>query len=164
MKKIFMMMALAAMTVSASAQGLKTFNGKLFSCQYPADFKAQEQFADYLFSAETDDRMCGFTATLIQEDLNARLMGEFIRSEKAKMEDSPWTMVGQAQIKGGRVTVRSEREKENDEGETVTLVRISFRVGTLNKKSFTGELKFLKSDEAKYQPLIDKILASFKAK
>ena len=45
MKKILMMVALVAMTVSASAQGLKTFNGKLFSCQYPADFKAQEQFA-----------------------------------------------------------------------------------------------------------------------
>ena len=163
MKKILMMVALMAMTLTASAQ-LKTFNGKLFSCQYPADFKAQEQFADYLFSAETDDRMCGFTATLIQENLTAQKMGEFIRSEKAKMEGSPWTMVGQAEIKGGRVTVRSEREKENDEGETVTLVRISFKVGTLNKKSVSGELKFLKSDEAKYQPLIDKILASFKAK
>jgi hypothetical protein len=73
-------------------------------------------------------------------------------------------MVGQAEIKGNRVTIRSEREKENDEGETVTLVRISFKVGTLNKKCVSGELKFLKSDEAKYQPLIDKILASFKAK
>ena len=77
MKKILVMMALMAMTLTVSAQ-LKTFNGKLFSCQYPADFKALEQYADYLFSAETDDRMCGFTATLIQEDLNARLMGEFI--------------------------------------------------------------------------------------
>ena len=164
MKKIFAILAIAAMTLTASAQGLKTFNGKLFSCQYPADFKALDQYADYLFSAETDDRLCGFTLTLIQEDLNARLMGEFIRSQKAQMEDSPWTMVGQAEIKGNRVTIRSEREKENDEGETVTLVRISFRVGTLNKKSFTGELKFLKSDEAKYQPLVDKILNSCKAK
>ena len=163
MKKIFMMMAFAAMTLTASAQ-LKTFNGKSFSCQYPADFKALDQYADYLFMAETDDRMCGFTLTLIQEDLTPRQMMLFVDKMKAESEDSPWKIVGKGEIKGGRVTVRSEREKDNDEGETVTLVRISFRVGTLNKKSFTGELKFLKSDEAKYQPLVDKIIASCKAK
>lgn len=158
-----MMMALMAMTLTASAQ-LKTFNGKLFTCQYPADFKALDQYADYLFSAETDDRLSGFTVTLIQEDLTAQKMKEFIDSMKAQSEGSPWQIVGQAEIKGKQVTVRCEREKENDEGEMVTLVRISFRVGTLNKKSFTGELKFQKTDEAKYKPLIEKILTSCKAK
>ena len=46
MKKIFMMMALVAMTLTVSAQGLKTFDGKLFSCQYPANFVAQEQWME----------------------------------------------------------------------------------------------------------------------
>ena len=36
MKKIFAILAFAAMTLTVSAQGWKTFDCKLFSCQYPA--------------------------------------------------------------------------------------------------------------------------------
>ena len=164
MKKIFMMMALVAMTLTASAQDLKTFNGKLFSCQYPADFTALDQYADESFSAETDDRLSSFSVTVMNQNLTPQQMKEWIDYMKKDSEYSPWKVVGQGEIKGKQVSVRSEREKENDEGEMVTLVRYSFRLGTLGKKSFIGELKFQKTDEAKYKPLVDKIIASCKAK
>ena len=164
MKKIFVMMALMAMTLTVSAQDLKTFNGKLFSCQYPADFTALDQYADESFSAETDDRLSSFSVTVMNQNLTPQQMKEWIDYMKKDSEYSPWKVVGQGEIKGKQVSVRSEREKENDEGEMVTLVRYSFRLGTLGKKSFIGELKFQKTDEAKYKPLVDKIIASCKAK
>ena len=55
MKKILMMMAFAAMTLSASAQGFKTFDCKMFSCQYPANFEAQGQWMDEAFNAKIED-------------------------------------------------------------------------------------------------------------
>lgn len=168
MKKFFAMLALAAMTLTASAQDaeLKPFNGKLFACQYPADFEARNQITDESFVAEHPEDECkgNFSVSVMSQDLTPEVMKEWINYMKAESEYRPWKVVGQGEIKGKQVTVRSEREKENDEGEMVELVKYSFRVATSAKKSFIGELVFPKSDEAKYKPLVDQIIASCQLK
>lgn len=168
MKKFFAILALAAMTLTVSAQdaALKSFNGKMFACLYPADFEAQDQITDESFYAEhpEDECMGNFSVTIMSQDLTPQVMKEWIDYMKKGSEYSPWKVVGQGEIKGQQVTVRSEREKEYDEGEMVTLVKYSFRLATSTKKSFIGELVFPKSEEAKYKPLVDKIIASCKLK
>ena len=144
MKKIFAILVLAAMTLTVSAQDaeLKSFNGKLFACQYPADFEAQTQITDESFVAEhaEDECMGSFSVSIMNQNLTPQQMKEWIDYMKANSEYNPWKVVGQGEIKGKQVIVRSECEKENDEGEMVALVKYSFRLGTSAKKSFIGEL------------------------
>ena len=62
MKKFFLMMALAAMTMTVSAQNaaeFKSWENKSFVCQYPGNFEADEPedegFFANMFVAQTDD-------------------------------------------------------------------------------------------------------------
>lgn len=160
-------MLLAAMTLVASAQntGLKTFDCKLFSCQYPADFEPQEQWMDNAFNAQIEDTPNFFSASVSEEEIeytNEQLKeyGEGMRmmTEKSFGEPTGW--------KAGPLVIKDKSyyfiaEGEEDE---VPAVKISYLVNTPNKRAFAGELKFAKKDEAKYKPLFDKIIASFKAK
>ena len=162
-----MFMLLAAMTLVASAQntGLKTFDCKLFSCQYPADFEPQEQWMDNAFNAQIEDTPNFFSASVSEEEIeytNEQLKeyGEGMRmmTEKSFGEPTGW--------KAGPLVIKDKSyyfiaEGEEDE---VPAVKISYLVNTPNKRAFAGELKFAKKDEAKYKPLFDKIIASFKAK
>lgn len=167
MKKVFMFMLLAAMTLVASAQntGLKTFDCKLFSCQYPADFEPQEQWMDNAFNAQIEDTPNFFSASVSEEEIeytNEQLKeyGEGMRMMTEKSFDEPtgWK-AGPLVIKGKSYYFIAEGEEDE-----VPAVKISYLVNTPNKRAFAGELKFAKKDEAKYKPLFDKIIASFKAK
>ncbi|MBQ7452265.1 MAG: hypothetical protein IJV60_06925 [Prevotella sp.] len=167
MKKVFMFMLLAAMTLVASAQntGLKTFDCKLFSCQYPADFEPQEQWMDNAFNAQIEDTPNFFSASVSEEEIeytNEQLKeyGEGMRmmTEKSFGEPTGWK-AGPLVIKGKSYYFIAEGEEDE-----VPAVKISYLVNTPNKRAFAGELKFAKKDEAKYKPLFDKIIASFKAK
>lgn len=160
-------MLLAAMTLVASAQntGLKTFDCKLFSCQYPADFEPQEQWTGNAFNAQIEDTPNFFSASVSEEEIeytNEQLKeyGEGMRMMTEESFDEPtgWK-AGPLVIKGKSYYFIAEGEEEE-----VPAVKISYLVNTPNKRAFAGELKFAKKDEAKYKPLFDKIIASFKAK
>ena len=169
MKKIFMMMALAAMTLTASAQGLKTFDCKLFSCQYPANFEAQEQWMDEAFNAKIEDGIEFMELSLGEygKDMTPAEMKKYSESVKYLIERSfgeptGWKC-GPTTVKGKMFTFRSEGEEEVDD-KKVPAVKYSFGILTAKKNMFLGSLKFKKSDEAKYKPLVDKIIASCKEK
>ena len=167
MKKVFMFMLLAAMTMAANAQnpGLKTFDCKLFSCLYPADFEPQEQWMDNGFNAKIEDTPNFFSASVSEEEMeytNQQIkdFGEGMRmmTEKSFGEPTGWK-AGPLVIKGKSYYFIAEGEEDD-----VPAVKISYLVNTPDKRVFAGELRFAKKDEAKYKPLFDKIITSFKAK
>lgn len=160
-------MLLAAMTMAANAQnpGLKTFDCKLFSCQYPADFEPQEQWMDNGFNAKIEDTPNFFSASVSEEEMeytNQQIkdFGEGMRmmTEKSFGEPTGWK-AGPLVIKGKSYYFIAEGEEDD-----VPAVKISYLVNTPDKRAFAGELRFAKKDEAKYKPLFDKIITSFKAK
>ena len=163
MKKVFMFVVLAAMTLIASAQsaGLKTFDGKMFSCLYPAEYAAEEQWSDEVFNAYIEDTPChfnvGISADVEFSDADIKNWGEGkVGDLKEFMKD--WK-VEPCVIKGKTVYVISEGKEDN-----VPSIEVQYLVNTPSKHVFSGRFLFLKKDEAKYKPLIEEILASFKAK
>ena len=167
MKKVFMFVILAAMTMVASAQnaGLKTFDCKMFSCLYPADFEPQEQWMDEAFNAKIEDTPNFFSASVSEEEIEytdqqLKDYGEGMRmmTEKSFGEPTGWK-AGPLVIKGKSYYFIAEGEEDD-----VPAVKISYLVNTPDKRVFAGELRFAKKDEAKYKPLFDKIITSFKAK
>lgn len=169
MKKVFLFVAFAAMCIAANAQVLKTFECKLFSCQYPAEFEAQEQWMDEAFNAKIEDGVEFFSLSVTDQDMTVQQLkswGEGMKGlvERSMGEPTGWK-AGALVVKGKTVMFRSEGEEEPAyDGVKVPAVRFSFCTVTPNKKTFCGELKFQKKDEAKYKALIDKIIASCKAK
>ena len=173
MKKFFMMMALAAMTMTVSAQGLKTFDGKLFSCQYPDNFEAQDQWFDESFNAKIENGVEFLSVSVTDLDMTSEQLKQWadgmkMMTESSLGEPTGWK-AGAPVLKGKQVTFRAEGEEEvydseKDDYVKVPAVKFVYCMITPEKKCFTGELKFKKSDEAKYKPLLDKIIASCKAK
>ena len=169
MKKFMMMMAFAAMCVTANAQDLKTFDGKLFSCQYPAAFEAQEQWMDDSFNAKIEDGVEFFSISVADQDMTPQYLKDWAEGmrgmvEKSFGEPTGWK-AGPAVLKGKTVSFRSEGvEDPACDDSNIPTVKITFCTVIDNKKTFCGELKFQKKDEAKYKPLVDKIIASLKAK
>lgn len=172
MKKIFMMMALMAMTLTASAQDaeLKTYDCKPFTCQYPADYEADEDpFFDTMFSAEKDE------THKMQMSLNdqkiASLQAFKAYTENIKKvntvflgEPTGWK-VDAPVYKGMTMTIRRVKEEEYDEAGKVMMVAYDFAsVGSKTKRLFAGIIRYPLSEDAKYKPLIDKIVASIKEK
>lgn len=169
MKKFIMFVAFAAMCVAVNAQELKTFDGKLFSCQYPAEFEAQEQWMDDAFNAKIEDAVEFFSLSIADQDMNAQELKDWAEGMKGLVERSfgeptGWK-AGAAELKGKTVMFRSEGEEDPvcDDNKIPT-VKFTFCTVTADKKTFCGELKIQKKDEAKYKALIDKIIASCKAK
>ena len=175
MKKILMMVALVAMTVSASAQGLKTFDCKLFSCQYPANFEAQEQWLDEAFNAKIEGGIEFMDVSLgdFGKDMTPAELKQYAENmkymiERSMGEPTGWKC-GPTTVKGKTFSFRAEGEEEvydsdKEEDVKVPAVKYAFGILTPAKKMFLGSIKFKKSDEAKYKPLVDKIIASCKAK
>ena len=162
-----MFVLLAAMTMVANAQnpGLKTFDCKLFSCLYPADFEPQEQWMDNGFNAKIEDTPNFFSASVSEEEIEytdqqIKDYGEGMRmmTEKSFGEPTGWK-AGPLVIKGKSYYFIAEGEEDD-----VPAVKILYLVNTPDKRAFAGELRFAKKDEAKYKPLFDKIITSFKAK
>ena len=167
MKKIFAILAFAAMTLTTSAQDLKTFDCALFTCQYPADFEAQEQWMDEAFNAKSNDEVGFLSVTITDQDMTADQLKEWADGMKMMTESSfgeptGWK-AGAPELKGKQVIFRAEGEEEIDDAK-VPAVKYVYCIVTPEKKCFSGEPKFKKADEAKYKPLLDKIFASCKAK
>ena len=172
MKKIFVMMALMAMTLTVSAQDaeLKTYDCTPFTCQYPADYEADEDpFFDTMFSAEKDE------THKMQMSLNdvtiASLQAfkdytENIKNVNTTFLGEPTGWKVEAPVyKGMTMTIRRVKEEEYDESGKVMMVVYDFAsVSPKSKRLFSGDIRFPLSEEAKYKPLIDKIVASIKEK
>ena len=170
MKKVLIILALAAITLTASAQGeaLKTFDCKLFSCLYPANFEPQEQWMDETFNAKIEDGIEFFSVSINDQDMTQQELkdwGEGMKGlvERSFGEPTGWK-AGPVVIKEKQLTFRSECEKDVDDETKEPAVKYTFCVVTPGKKAFTGELTFPKKDEAKYKPILENIFASFKAK
>ena len=175
MKKMLAIMAFAVMTVAASAQGtvkMNTFDGKLFSCLYPADYEAQEQWYDNCFNAEKNDALM-FDVTLNDQELtgqNLKDWGEGMKGmiERFAGEPTGWTAENPV-VKGKTLTIRATKEEEiydeeKEEDVKVMLVKVTFVVNTPQKKCFSGSLSFPLSEEAAYKTALEKMFSSFKAK
>ena len=172
MKKFFAMLVLAAMTLTASAQGLKTFDCKMFTCQYPDDFETQEQWMDEAFNAKIKGSQEFFSVSVMKDqDMTVQQLKDWaegmrMMTERQFGEPTGWK-AGPVVLKGKTVTFRSEGEEDDYiDGQDVKVptVKMSFCMAQPGKIVFCGELKFKKSNEAKYKPLFNKILASLKAK
>ena len=167
-----MMLAFAAISLSVNAQDLKTFDGKLFTCQYPAAYEAQEQWLDEAFNAK-DKMDLGFDVTIGDDPLTAQQLKDWGEGMKGMIETSFGEPTGwkasQPVLKGLTLTIRAESEQEvydeqKEEDVKVAQVKITFITVNAQKKTFSGSITFLKSEEAKYTALLDKMFASFKAK
>ena len=143
MKKIFAILAFAAMTITANAQGLKTFDCKMFSCQYPANFEAQEQWMDEAFNAKVEDGVEFMELSLGEygKDMTLAEMKKYSESvkyliERSMGEPTGWKC-GPTTVKGKTFTFRSEGEEEVDDNK-VPAVKYSFGSLTPKKNNFLG--------------------------
>ena len=156
MKKIIMMMALAAMTLTASAQDVKTYEMDKFITVYPADFKPKivwgscdgfEKGEDHLYEVVIDPYCC---------DLDG--LKDFGIDRKESLEEKGFKC-DEPVVNGNMVYVR---------GVNGNKVRYWFAVkdaGLPGEKAFRGLFWCLTSDEAKYKPiLIEKIMPGLKLK
>ena len=171
MKKILMMVAFVAMTMSASAQseGMKYYASESINLEFPEDFTAGDGDENE-FSAEGDDnfsrmelRLSSMASSLDQMKAWCKDRIESISSD----EDGTWS-AGDVVVKGKLATVRFDGQVEvlNDDTykrEMTKVVKISFTMTTPNQKQFYGSFYYKLADEAKMMPAFEKMVASLKA-
>ena len=166
-KKLFSILAFVAISLTASAQDLKTFDGKLFTCQYPANFEAQEQWMDEAFNAKIEDAVEFLSVSVNDQEMSDEWLKEWCEGMRGLTESSfgeptGWK-AGPVQVKGKMAFFRCEGE-ESVNGDPVPAVKFIGGLSTPDKKFFVVELRFGKNDEAKYKPLFDKIISTAKAR
>lgn len=174
MKKFFLMMALAAMTMTVSAQNaaeFKSWENKSFACQYPGNFEADdpedEGFFKNMFNAETGDEKHKMQISYNDVTKSNEQEFKYYADNLYKVFSAGGSYKADAPVyKGLTMTMRRELIKEKDfDGEMVKMVTYDFAcVAPKSKRLFTGEISFPVSEEGTYKPLIEKILSSIKEK
>lgn len=171
MKKTVLMMAFAAMTMFASAQGLSSWENVAFACQYPSDFEADEPenegFFKDIFSAETEDEKRKMKISFNDNTISsAQAFKEHVETIYKIYSNSEDWKASAPVIKGMTALMRCELVKEKDiNGEMVKIVTYNFSsVAAKSKRIFLGEISFPLSEESKYKPLLDQIVSSIKEK
>ncbi len=171
MKKIFAILAFVAMSLTVSAQdvALKTYDCKPFTCQYPADFEADEDpFWDTMFNAEKDETHkmdLSLNAVFIKSLQELKAYAENLKKVNTVFMGEPTGWKVETPVyKGMTMTMRRVKEEDIDGAKVMMVVYDIASVGSKSKKVFSGSIRFPLSDEAKYKPLIDKIVASIKEK
>ena len=174
MKKFFMMMALAAMTMTVGAQNaseFKSWENKSFACQYPGNFEADdpedEGFFANMFVAQTDDDKHKMQISYNDVTKSNEQEFKYYADNLYKVFNAGGSYKADAPVyKGLTMTMRRELINEKDfDGEMVKMVTYDFAcVAPKSKRLFTGEISFPVSEEGTYKPLIEKILSSIKEK
>ena len=158
MKKIFSILAFAAITLTANAQGeMVTYSGEKFSVQHP------KEYADVV-----DDWTPGVVNEWKKDDNhklsvwpdeysdvtleNLNYWGDY-KKQEFEEKDEGWK-VDDPVVKGKCLTLRMTA------GDIVQY----FYYVVDNGLVFEGKMTFLTSEEAKYKPVFDAVLASIKKK
>lgn len=158
MKKLFSILALAVITLTANAQGeMVTYSGEKFSVQHP------KEYADVV-----DDWTPGVVNEWKKDDNhklsvwpdeysdvtleNLNYWGDY-KKQEFEQKDEGWK-VDDPVIKGKYLTLRMTA------GDIVQY----FYFVVDNGLVFEGKMTFLTSEEAKYKPVFDAVLASIKKK
>ena len=143
---------------------MTSYTGDLFSCEYPADWKSTENtIMDVAFRAKDGVTMVEASSDWSAFDAND--LKDWAAQKKEKK--AIWSMKGGDVVtKGDISTIRFTGVQETYGSMGLVknnIVTISFAVNS-NGKTVTGDITYLQKDEAKMKPVVEKILASLKAK
>ena len=143
---------------------MTSYTGDLFSFEYPADWKSTENtIMDVAFRAKDGVTMVEASSEWSAFDAND--LKDWAAQKKEKK--AIWSMKGGDVVtKGDISTIRFTGVQETYGSMGLVknnIVTISFAVNS-NGKTVTGDITYLQKDEAKMKPVVEKILASLKAK
>ena len=143
---------------------MTSYTGDLFSFEYPADWKSTENtIMDVAFRAKDGVTMVEASSEWSAFDAND--LKDWAAQKKEKK--AIWSMKGGDVVtKGDISTIRFTGVQETYGSMGLVknnIVTISFAVNS-NCKTVTGDITYLQKDEAKMKPVVEKILASLKAK
>jgi hypothetical protein len=143
---------------------MTSYTGDLFSFEYPADWKSTDNtIMDVAFRAKDGVTMVEASSEWSAFDAND--LKDWAAQKKEKK--AIWSMKGGDVVtKGDISTIRFTGVQETYGSMGLVknnIVTISFAVNS-NGKTVTGDITYLQKDEAKMKPVVEKILASLKAK
>ena len=143
---------------------MTSYTGDLFSFEYPADWKSTENtIMDVAFRAKDGVTMVEASSEWSAFDAND--LKDWAAQKKEKK--AIWSMKGGDVVtKGDISTIRFTGVQETYGSMGLVknnIVTISFAVNS-NGKTLTGDITYLQKNEAKMKPVVEKILASLKAK
>ena len=143
---------------------MTSYTGDLFSFEYPADWKSTENtIMDVAFRAKDGVTMVEASSEWSAFDAND--LKDWAAQKKEKK--AIWSMKGGDVVtKGDISTIRFTGVQETYGSMGLVknnIVTISFAVNS-NGKTVTGDITYLQKDESKMKPVVEKILASLKAK
>ena len=166
MKKFLMFVAFAAMCVTANAQEVKmtSYADEDMVFQYPADWKPTENTReDVAFEGKDGVSMVEVSARYGEFDADG--VKEWAAEKKERK--AIWSLKGGDVVTNGDIsTIRFTGVQETYGSMGLVknnIVTISFAVNS-NGKTVTGDITYLQKNEAKMKPVVEKILASLKAK
>ena len=158
--------AMFAINTVVNAQEVKmtSYAGDLFSFEYPADWKSTENpLKDVAFRANDGVTMVEASSEWSAFDAND------LKDWAAEMKERKaiWSLKGGDVVTNGDIsTIRFTGVQETYGSMGLVknnIVTISFAVNS-NGKTVTGDITYLQKNEAKMKPVVEKILASLKAK
>lgn len=157
MKKILTMVAFVAMAMTASAQEMVTYNGAKFSVQHPKEYAdvIDSWTPDVVNEWKKDDNH--YLSVWPDEYSDATLdnltsWGTMMKQD-FEGKDEGWK-VDEPVVNGKYLTIRMTA------GDVVQYYYLIVEDGL----NFEGRMKFLVSEEAKYKPIFDAVIASIKKK
>ena len=156
--------AKAGAAASVQEVEMTSYTGDLFSFEYPADWKSTENtLKDVAFRAKDGVTMVEASSEWSAFDAND--LKDWAKEMKEKK--AIWSLKGGDVVtKGDISTIRFTGVQETYGSMGLVknnIVTISFAVNS-NGKTVTGDITYLQKDEAKMKPVVEKILASIKAK
>ena len=166
-KAVTALVAMFTLSTAADAQitvDLSSYEGKYFTCQYPADFEADDDpVLENMFEAEMDET---HHMQICLNDVTIASAQEF--KEWTKNQQKSATIFSgehtEPVIKGMSMTMRMVKEQKIYEEKEMMCIYEFAKVSPKSKKLFAGEIYFPLSDESTYKPLIDRIVDSLKEK
>ena len=156
MKKILAMVAFVAMAMTASAQEMVTYDCEKFSVQHPKEYAdVVDSWSNVVNEWKKDDNH--YLSVWPDEYSDATLdnlttWGSMMKQD-FEGKDEGWK-VDEPVINGKYLTIRMTA------GDVVQYYYIIVGDGL----NFEGRMKFLISEEAKYKPIFDAVIASIKKK
>lgn len=156
MKKILMMVALMAMTLTVSAQDVKTYEFEKFTAVYPADFELNMVWGECWGFKIGDDHLYEVVIDPYCTTLNG--LKDYGDYRKESMEEKGFKC-DEPVVQGNTVYVRGVNGNQ---------VHYDFAVKDASlpeEEAFRGFFYCLTSDEAKYKPIfLEKLLPGLKLK
>jgi len=156
MKKFFMTLALAAITMTVCAQDVKTHEFDKFIAVYPADYKPRIVWGD-VDGFDIDDK---HNYEVVIDPYCATLDGlKFYGDYRKESREEKGYKCDEPVVKGNTVYVRGVKDDQ------VVYDFIVKDAGLPGEEAFRGFFYCLTSDEAKYKPIfLEKMLPGLQLK